>query len=50
VRGSVEQNALYHLMLQATPHLRAALCAKGDCDAHGVPVTLPDPAAFAAPR
>jgi alkaline phosphatase len=50
VRGSVEQNALYHLMLQATPRLRAALCAKGDCDARGVPVTLPDPAAFATPR
>jgi alkaline phosphatase len=46
VRGSLEQNALYHLMLQATPRLRNALCAKGDCDANGVPVTLPDPEAF----
>ena len=50
VRGSLEQNALYHLMLQATPRLRNALCAKGDCDANGVPVTLPDPAAFQTER
>lgn len=50
VRGSVEQNAIFHFMLQATPRLRDALCAKGDCDAHGVPVTLPDPKAFAAPH
>ena len=50
VRGSLEQNALYHLMLQATPRLRNALCAKRDCDAHGVPVTLPDPAAFQTTR
>ena len=46
VRGSLEQNAIFHLMLQATPRLRAALCAKGGCDANGVPVTLPDPADF----
>ena len=41
VRGSLEQNALYHIIVQATPRLRAALCSKGLCDAHGVPVTLP---------
>jgi alkaline phosphatase len=46
VRGSLEQNAIFHLMLQATPRLRQALCAKADCDANGVPVTLPDPTAF----
>ncbi len=46
VRGSLEQNTLFHLMLQATPRLRGALCAKGGCDANGVPVSLPDPAAF----
>ena len=46
VRGSIEQNAIYHLLLQATPRLRAALCAKGLCDADGVPVTLPDFKAF----
>ena len=41
VRGSVEENAIFHFAVQATPHLRAALCAKGLCDANGVPVTLP---------
>jgi alkaline phosphatase len=49
VRGSVEQNAIFHFLLQATPALRTALCAKGGCDANGVPVELPDPAAFRAP-
>ncbi len=46
VRGSLEQNTLFHLLLQATPRLRDALCAKGYCDAAGVPVSLPDPAVF----
>jgi alkaline phosphatase len=48
VRGSLEQNAIFHILLQATPRLRQALCDKGDCDANGVPVTLPDPADFRA--
>ena len=47
VRGSVEQNAIFHFMLQATPALRARLCAAGGCNADGVPVELPDPAKFA---
>lgn len=46
VRGSVEQNTIFHFMLQAMPKLRAALCAKGDCDAQQVPVTLPKPEDF----
>ncbi|MDQ3287101.1 MAG: alkaline phosphatase [Pseudomonadota bacterium] len=46
VRGSLEQNVVFHLMLQATPHLREALCARGACTAEGVPVELPDPADF----
>ena len=46
VRGTIEQNTIFHILLQATPALRAALCAKKLCDARGVPVTLPDPAAF----
>ena len=46
VRGSVEQNTIFHFLLQATPRLRTALCAKGDCDAKGVPVLLPKPADF----
>ncbi|MDQ3617562.1 MAG: alkaline phosphatase, partial [Pseudomonadota bacterium] len=48
VRGTLEQNAIYHLMLQATPRLREALCAKGGCDGNGVPVELPKPADFIA--
>jgi alkaline phosphatase len=46
VRGSVEQNTIFHFLLQATPRLRATLCAQGYCDANGVPVELPDPARF----
>lgn len=46
VRGTIEQNTIFHILLQATPKLRAALCAKGLCNADGVPVDLPDPAAF----
>jgi alkaline phosphatase len=46
VRGSVEENTLFHFFVQATPRLRGALCAKGYCDANGVPAALPDPAAF----
>lgn len=46
VRGSVEQNTIFHFMLQAMPKLRDGLCKAGDCDGNGVPVTLPDPAKF----
>lgn len=38
VRGSIEQNAIHHLLLQAMPRLRAAACRRGLCDANGVPV------------
>nr|WP_238978765.1 alkaline phosphatase [Lysobacter arseniciresistens] len=41
VRGSVEQNAIFHFMLQATPTLREAACAAGGCNGAGVPVELP---------
>jgi len=46
VRGSVEQNTIFHFLLQAMPKLRGALCEAGDCDAQGVPVVLPEPAKF----
>jgi alkaline phosphatase len=46
IRGSVEENALFHFAVQAVPRLRAALCAKGLCDASGVPVALPPIDAF----
>lgn len=49
VRGSLEQNAIFHLVVQATPRLRERLCAARLCDSNGVPVELPDPNAF-SPR
>ena len=41
VRGTLEQNSIYHVIVQATPALRERLCAAGNCDANGVPVALP---------
>jgi len=49
VRGTVEQNVIYHLIVQATPALRAQLCATGHCNADGVPVELPAMTPVAAP-
>jgi hypothetical protein len=46
VRGTVEQNTIYHFIVQAAPALRARLCAAGTCDANGVPVELPKPVDF----
>lgn len=46
VRGTVEQNTLYHFIVQATPRLRKRLCAAKTCNAAGVPVELPTPADF----
>lgn len=50
VRGSVEQNTIFHVLLQAMPALRQELCKAEDCDENGVPVALPDPAKFRAAR
>jgi alkaline phosphatase len=47
-RGTLEQNTIYHLIVQATPKLRQRLCTAGTCDANGVPVELPVPTAFEA--
>ena len=41
VRGTLEQNTIFHIFLQATPRLRQTLCARGLCDANGVPTALP---------
>lgn len=41
VRGNVEQNAIFHFMLQSHPRLRKPLCDAGYCDDNGVPVALP---------
>ncbi len=46
VRGNVEQNAIFHFLLQAHPRLRKTLCDAGFCDGDGVPVTLPAPGRF----
>jgi alkaline phosphatase len=46
VRGSLEQNAIYHILLQATSTLRERLCAAKLCNADGVPVELPKPGDF----
>ena len=49
VRGTVEQNVLFHFMVQATPRLRQRLCEEGLCNADGVPVELPHPRDFMRP-
>lgn len=41
VRGSLEQNVIFHLLVQTQPALRAALCQRGSCDEDGVPRRLP---------
>lgn len=46
IRGTVEQNAIYHFIVQATPKLRERLCAANTCNADGVPVELPKPKDF----
>ena len=46
VRGTLEQNVIFHIMLQATPRLRERLCAAKLCNADGVPVEFPKPADF----
>jgi len=46
IRGTLEQNTIYHMIVQATPRLRERLCAAGTCDAAGVPVELPEPTRF----
>jgi alkaline phosphatase len=40
VHGSIEENEIFHLLLQAQPELRALLCRLGDCE-QGVPVRAP---------
>jgi len=40
VHGSIEENEIFHLLLQAQPALRGFLCGLGDCE-QGVPVRAP---------
>jgi alkaline phosphatase len=42
VRGSLEQNALFHVIAAASDTIRGELCKIGSCDAHGVPVKRPE--------
>ena len=39
--GEFEQNAIFHLIVQQTPRLKAELCRLGACDAQGVPDRVP---------
>lgn len=43
IRGNVEQNTIFHFLLQANPKLRAYYCGRNLCNAQGVPVKLPEP-------
>jgi len=41
VHGSMEENALFHVIAQNADAIRAQLCRLGSCDANGVPVKRP---------
>jgi alkaline phosphatase len=41
VHGSMEENALFHVIAQNAEAIRAELCKLGSCDANGIPVTPP---------
>jgi alkaline phosphatase len=43
VHGSIEQNVIFHLMVQASPVMRKRLCELGRCDEHEVPLEVVDP-------
>jgi alkaline phosphatase len=49
VRGSIEQNVLFHVLLQSQPRLVALLCSLGRCEG-GVPVKLTRPGELGAVR
>jgi len=42
VHGSMEQNALFHVLAQSSDAIRGELCKLGSCDANGVPVKRPE--------
>jgi len=41
VHGSMEENALFHVIAQNDDAIRAELCRLGSCNANGIPVNLP---------
>jgi alkaline phosphatase len=49
VRGTIEQNVIFHLMAQAQPDIVQLLCRMGDCE-NGVPVRLPNLSALPAAK
>jgi len=46
--GELEQNVIFHIIVQSSPLLREALCRNGSCNADKVPVNLPDRAKLLA--
>lgn len=44
VHGSMEQNALFHVIAQSDDAIRGELCKLGSCDKNGVPVKRPEQA------
>ena len=49
VRGSIEQNVIFHLMAQAQPDIAKLLCKAGGCE-RGVPLALPTEASLRAEK
>ena len=47
VRGTVEQNTIFHFMVQSQPAISKWLCDHGACE-NGVPIRLPAPPAVTA--
>lgn len=39
--GELEQNAIFHIIVQHAPFIRAEVCHLGSCDAAGLPVNRP---------
>lgn len=48
VHGSMEENALFHVIAQNNDAIRAELCKLGSCNANGVPVNQPSRAQLLA--
>lgn len=44
--GELEQNVIFHLMVQLNPAMRTTLCSLDICNADGIPINLPDYSLF----
>lgn len=40
--GEIEENTIFHIIVQHAPTLRGELCDLGSCNANGIPVDRPD--------